>query len=91
MTNIKALLALSGEIAQNVSIPTENRLEIVMNNSFSTKIAHFAAFVIVATITAVPAAVNAFHSSSTDQVQYGDALYATGLQMSLHKDAASSK
>ncbi|WP_417068482.1 hypothetical protein [Niveibacterium terrae] len=62
-----------------------------MSNSVSTKIAHFAAFVIVATITAVPAAVNAFHSSAANQVQYGDALYATGLQMSMHQDVASTK
>lgn len=61
-----------------------------MRNSTSSKIAHFLAFVVVATVTAVPAAVNAFHSSSADQVQYGDALYVSGLQQSLNHDAGTT-
>lgn len=62
-----------------------------MRNTFSSKLAHFFAFVVVATVTAVPAAVNAFHASSAEQVQYGDALYVSGLQQSLHKDVVSAK
>lgn len=59
-----------------------------MRNTVSAKIAHFMAFVIVASVSVVPAAVNGFNSHA-DQVQYGDALYVTGLQQSLHQSAVA--
>jgi hypothetical protein len=79
------------------SIPRRNaenkQQEQIMSKSTSSKFAHFVVFAIVAAIAAVPPVVNAFdstHAATTNavQAQYGDAMYAAGLQMIMHKDAS---
>lgn len=64
-----------------------------MSNSVSSKIFHAVVFAVVAGVAAVPPVVNAFdakHAETTNavQVQYGDTMYAAGLQLIMHKDAA---
>lgn len=63
-----------------------------MRNSISSKILHFVVFAFVAGVAAVPPVVNAVGSNRNEtanavQVQYGDVMYAAGLQLIMHKDA----